>query len=74
MQPDFLLVLGIIIGGLTVPAIFSAMVDGSAPRVAAFSAVVSGALIIYAIYANPGGYTMGELPQVFSEVIRSILR
>ena len=68
MSNEIILVGGIIIGALTVPAILSAIKDGGAPRVPAFSATVSGAMIMYAIYNQPGGYTLEEIPDIFARV------
>lgn len=74
MDYDLILVLGIVIGVLTVPAILSAVLDGGAPRVATVAAVVSGGMIIYALYYSPGGYAVADLPVVFSKVVASFLR
>jgi len=71
---DLILVLGIVIGVLTVPAILSAFLDGGAPRVATISAVVAGGMIVYASYNKPGGYTMGELPDVFTGVVATFIK
>ncbi|MEM9582929.1 MAG: hypothetical protein AAGA08_07410 [Pseudomonadota bacterium] len=70
---EFILVLGLVIGVLAIPGIFSALVDGSPPRAAAFAVVVSGGMIIYAIYNTPGGYAVNELPQIIARVVASIL-
>jgi hypothetical protein len=74
MDNDFILVLGIIIGVLTIPAIFSAMVDSKVPRIPTFAAVVSGAMILYAISNQPSGYAIGDLPEVFSRVFGPMFR
>lgn len=74
MDNEFILVLGIVIGVLTIPAMFSAWMDNNPPRVATFAAVVSGAMIIYAIYNQPGGYTIEELPDIFTRVVGSLIR
>lgn len=74
MQNDIVLVVGLVIGVLAVPAIFSAISDGNPPRVAAFAVVVSGAMIIYAVFNQPGGYTVSELPTVFTRVVASFLK
>ncbi len=74
MSNEFILVLGLAIGVLTIPAMFSAWMDGNPPRVATFSAVVSGAMIIYAIYNQPGGYSVNELPEIISRVVADIIR
>jgi len=74
MDYDLILVLGVVIGVLTIPAILSAVIDGGAPRVAAFAAVVSGGMIVYALYSAPGGYTFADLPEVFTRVIAGFVR
>ncbi len=74
MGNDFILVLGLVIGVLAIPAIASAISDRQPPRVAAFAVVVAGAMIIYAIYNQPGGYTINEIPDVITRVVASILR
>ncbi|WP_298360388.1 hypothetical protein [uncultured Litoreibacter sp.] len=70
---EFILVFGIVIGVLAIPAIMSAWMDGSAPRVASFAVVISGAMIVYAIYNTPGGYSVNELPDIFTRVVASFL-
>jgi hypothetical protein len=74
MNYDLILVLGIVIGVLTIPAILSAFLDGGAPRVAAFAAVVSGGMIVYALYNAPGGYALADLPEVFTRVVAQFVR
>lgn len=74
MNYDLILVLGIVIGVLTIPAILSAFLDGGAPRVAAVAAVVSGGMIVYALYNAPGGYAFADLPEVFTRVVAQFVR
>lgn len=74
MSTDLALVVGMIVGILTVPAIFSAMIDGAPPRVAAFAAVVAGGLIVYAVYNKPGGYAIADVPEVFTRVVAQFIR
>lgn len=74
MDTDLALVIGIIVGVLTVPAILSSIMDGGAPRTAAFSAIVSGALIVYAVYNKAGGYAIADLPGVFAAVFGPFIR
>lgn len=74
MSNDFILVLGLVIGVLAIPAIASAISDRQPPRVAAFAVVVSGAMIIYAIYNTPGGYAINDLPDVITRVVASVVR
>jgi hypothetical protein len=74
MNTDLALVIGIMVGVMTVPAILSAIIDNSAPRIAAFSAIVSGALLVYAVYNKPGGYAISDLPDVFTTVFSQFIR
>ncbi|SFR33235.1 hypothetical protein [Litoreibacter janthinus] len=74
MDYDLILVIGIVIGVLTVPAILSAFLDGSAPRVATIAAVMSGGMIVFAVYSAPGGYSISDLPDVFTKVVAGFVR
>jgi hypothetical protein len=74
MSTDLALFLGVIIGVLAVPGILSAILDGSAPRAAAIAVIVSGALIVYAVYNKPGGYAISDLPEVFTTVVAQFTR
>ncbi len=69
MTPDMYLVLGIVIAGLSVPSILSAVSDGRAPRASAITILIAGGLILLAIQTQPGGYTLQEIPDVFVRVI-----
>ena len=74
MSTDLALFLGVVIGVLTIPAILSAVLDGSAPRVAAIAVIVSGGLMVYAVYNKPGGYSISDLPEVFTSVVSQFVR
>jgi uncharacterized membrane protein len=74
MSTDLALVIGIFLGVMTIPAILSAILDNSAPRVAAFTGVAAGALIVYAVYNKPGGYAFSDLPDVFVAVFAVLIR
>ncbi|MEM7472487.1 MAG: hypothetical protein AAF340_14145 [Pseudomonadota bacterium] len=69
---EFILVLGMVIGVLAIPGMFSSIVDGSPPRAATVAVVVSGAMIIYAVYKTPGGYSLNEIPNVIARVVGSL--
>jgi hypothetical protein len=73
MNPDLILVIGIVLGVLSVPAVLSAFSDGRTPRVAALTVIASGALIIWAIHSKPGGYTLREIPEAFVRVVAQFL-
>ena len=73
MNPDLAMVIGIVLAVLSVPSILSAWSEGRAPRVAAVTAIASGALIVWAIQTSPVGYTFLELPEVFVRVVARYL-
>ena len=69
MDPDLFLVLGIVIAGFSIPAIFSAVSDGRAPRVPSIMILIGGGLIAIAAANKPNGYTVSQVPEVFTTVI-----
>jgi hypothetical protein len=70
---EFILVFGIVIGILTIPSMFRAAIDGNPPRAAALAIVVAGGMIVYAVYTTPGGFSVNELPDMFTRVVKSFL-
>ncbi len=73
MDPDLSLVIGVILGVFSVPSILSAISEGRAPRVAAFTIVASGVLILWAVSERPGGYALEDVPQAFVRVVAKFL-
>lgn len=69
MDPDLLMVVGLVIGVFSVPSILGAFADGRVPRAAAITVLISGGLIALAIRANPNGYAIDQLPDLFVNVI-----
>ena len=69
MDTDLALTLGIVIGGFAIPALVSAYSNGRAPRASMLMILISGALILYALLTQPGGYRMAEMPDVIFGVI-----
>lgn len=69
MEPDLLLVLGLVVGVLSIPAMVSALSDGRAPRVAAITAIIAGGMMVYAINSKEGGYRVKDVPTVVYRVI-----
>ena len=43
--------------------------DSRAPRASALTVLIGGALILYAVQSKPGGYELGEVPDVFVSVV-----
>ncbi len=73
MQQDIYLVVGIIILVLAIPAVVSAFSDGRVPRAAAVMVLIGGVLIALALNQQPGGYTVEDIPMVFTRVIALIV-
>jgi hypothetical protein len=69
MDPDLLIVIGLVVGGFSIPSILGAIADGRVPRAAAIAVMVAGGLIVLAINENPGGYTINDMPDVFVNVV-----
>ncbi len=70
---ELIFVLGLVVGVMAIPGIFSALVDGNPPRAAAVAVVVSGGLIIYAVYNTPGGISIDEIPDIVTRVVAGFL-
>ncbi|SEN56286.1 hypothetical protein SAMN05216227_101735 [Pseudorhodobacter antarcticus] len=69
MDPDLLLIVGIMIGVLAVPSMLSALSESRAPRVAAIMVLIAGVLVVMALQNKPGGYTIAQIPDVFFKVV-----
>ncbi len=73
MDPDLLFIIGLILAVFSVPSILSAFSEGRAPRVAAITIVIAGALVVWAIKENPDGYSFKEIPDTFVRVVARYL-
>ncbi len=73
MANDMLLVIGVGVLALAIPAIFSAVTDHRAPRIPAILILIGGGLIVLAVTRHPGGYTLQDVPDAFFRVIAQIL-
>lgn len=69
MDPDLFLVIGLFLAVLTIPSLLSAFSESRAPRAASIVVLVAGVLIVVALTNKPGGYTIGEIPDVIFRVI-----
>ena len=73
MDPDILLVLGVIFGGLSIPSLVSAYSEGHPPRASLLMILLAAALLLAAIKTQPGGYTLDDVPQAFVRVFGQLL-
>ena len=69
MDPDLFFVAGLVMAVLAIPAIFSAFLDGRAPRLPAYLFIIGGLMIGYAIQQRPTSYGFDTIPDVFVRVI-----
>ena len=73
LDADLLFVIGLVLGVLSIPAFVSAYSESRAPRGAAVAAILAGALIVWASVEKPGGYAIGQIPDVFARVVGKYL-
>lgn len=73
MEPDVMLVAGMGLVVLSIPAILSAWADRRAPQIGALLLLGGGGMIAWTLSRKQGGYTWAELPDVFYGVIGQIL-
>lgn len=69
MEPDLALTLGVVITAFSVPGILSALSDRRAPRASSLTILIGGALILFAITTQPGGYQLKDVPDVFMRTL-----
>ena len=73
MDSDLALVIGLVLAALSVPSILSALSDSRAPRASAVTVLIAGGLVLYAMQTHPGGYSLGEVPDVFVSVLAKFI-
>ena len=69
MDADLMLMIGLVVGGFSIPSIMGAIADGRVPRVASIAIVIAGVLIVMAVQGKPGGYALNDIPDVFVSVV-----
>ncbi len=69
MDPDLILVIGIILVVLSIPSLLSAFAESRAPRTATILGLVGGVMIVYAVQTYAPGYRISEIPDVFLRVV-----
>jgi hypothetical protein len=74
LQFDLILVSGLVVLILSLPAIVSAVTENRAPRVAAIALLLGGAMIAYATTQKPGGYTLEDIPGAVLRVVAQLTK
>ncbi len=64
-----MLVIGLVVGGFSIPSIMGALADGRVPRAAAIAIMIAGGLVVLAVRDKPGGYEINDIPDVFVSVV-----
>lgn len=62
-------VIGLVVGVFAIPSVMGALADGRVPRAASIAVMVGGGLIALAVRDNPGGYSIGDIPDIFVSVV-----
>lgn len=73
IDPDIILVAGLILAVLSVPSILSAYADNFSPRTGTVILVIAGGLIVYAMQSHPEGYTLEDIPNAVIRVAAKII-
>ncbi|MFC2968433.1 hypothetical protein [Acidimangrovimonas pyrenivorans] len=73
MNTDLMFVIGLVVGVLAIPSIFSAFSESRAPRAAAIMVLIAGVLIVTAVSQKPAAYTFENIPDVVLRVVGGLL-
>ena len=69
MDPDYMIVLGLLFCFIGAGALVEAFSHARPPRMAMLLFVLGGSGVVYAFAEKPGGYSFAEIPGVFATVI-----
>lgn len=69
MDTDLMLVVGLGVCALAIPALLAAFSDSRPPRAGAIMVLIGGVLLATALTQKPSGYTFAEVPEVIFKVI-----
>ncbi len=74
MDTDLMMVIGVTLGVLSIPALLSAYSEGRPPRLAAIVVLIAGTLVVVALIQKPSGYTVREILLAFASVFGRFTR
>jgi len=69
MDSDTILVIGLLLGVLAIPALLNSYSEGAAPRSASILVMIASVLIVVALYQKPSGYRFADIPGVIVKVV-----
>jgi len=73
MDSDLFLVLGLVLVGISAPALFGGLVGGRVSRSSLAVFVLGCGLMAYASLSRPSGYRFQDIPPAFKHVISRYL-
>ena len=73
MDTELALVIGLVCGAMSIPAILAAWADGRLPKAAALVFAFSVAAVYWAVQNHPGPLPLSEIPHVFVRVLARFL-
>jgi len=73
IDPDYILVIGMVIGLLAIPALIGAFSESRTPRAAAIMVLLSAGLVSVAVLQRPNTYTVKNAPEVFMKVVGEVV-
>ncbi len=73
IDPDLMLIVGLVFAVLSVPSIIGAFSESRAPRLGIIMIVIGAGMVAWAINAKPGEFSFEELPETFISVIARYL-
>lgn len=74
MSAELVLVIGIVLAILSMPAMVSAIVHHRSPRRAAIVVMIAGGLVVVGAGMDADGFQFSDVPRAFAVVIASIIR
>ena len=73
-DPDLIYIIGLVVGFLAFPALLSAFSESRPPRTAAIMVMIAAGLVVTALIQKPSGYSFGQTPQIFMDVVSRYLK
>lgn len=73
IDPDYIFVIGLVVGLLAIPALIGAFSESRTPRAAAIMVLIAAGLVSVAVLRKPGGYSVQAVPEVFMRVVGDII-
>jgi len=70
LDNDLILVIGVVVGILAIPALLAAFSESRPPRTGAILVLIAGVLLAVALSRKTGGYRIDQIPEIFMSVIK----